>query len=502
MSDILNILCINCCAEALFSIESVFSGSSHFLLSANSCEDVAHKILSQYFSLLIVDSQRLDSDLSQILEVILRQQKYRDIPIIFLVDAADADNLGKRLDFHREGVEHILKPINEHVLKSKALACLNLSDNKTKPLLLSKFIPKAALAEYLDWQKNIKKGSYSCHEDISNEIPQIICRANFYGEVIFCNKFWHSYTGLSLKDSILFGWLSLLHSDEKFVLRKKWLKAFKKYEGFALECCLTRACDRENRWHVLKIVPEYNEFSKIIGWIGTAIDIHDYKDAVKKCLHLKSLVEKNNQINTQNLLNIGEKIYNSLEAILGFMDLLLSHELDCTEKNKCIAVIRHNKELLSGLMDEICEFSNTELGKSTVSSEAISFGREHKETKNLEGMKILLVEDSTDLQILMMHALCSAGAEVELANNGEEGIQKAMNGTHDIVLMDIQMPIIDGYVATERLRASGYKKRIIALTAHVAKADHEKCLQMGCDAYLVKPVNFPQLFSMLKKMKQ
>lgn len=110
--------------------------------------------------------------------------------------------------------------------------------------------------------------------------------------------------------------------------------------------------------------------------------------------------------------------------------------------------------------------------------------------KRLAGMKILLVEDVPDNQVLMLHFLGLAGAEVEVANNGKEGMTKALAGTYDAVLMDIQMPILDGYEATRGLREQGFTVPIIALTAHALNEEREKILSMGCDGYLSKPVEY------------
>ncbi len=107
----------------------------------------------------------------------------------------------------------------------------------------------------------------------------------------------------------------------------------------------------------------------------------------------------------------------------------------------------------------------------------------------LKGIKVLLVEDSADNQILVTRFLDIAGANVDLANNGLEGVKKAMEGDHDIVLMDIQMPELDGYGAISRLRQSGFKKPIIALSAYGMIEERRYSLQIGSNDHLTKPIN-------------
>jgi CheY-like chemotaxis protein/nitrogen-specific signal transduction histidine kinase len=116
---------------------------------------------------------------------------------------------------------------------------------------------------------------------------------------------------------------------------------------------------------------------------------------------------------------------------------------------------------------------------------------------DLKGMRILLVEDSLDNQMLMQIFLSKMGIKLEIANNGVEGIEKALAGNFDLVLMDIQMPILDGYQATKKLREKNYNKPIVALTAHAMLSEQEKCIHAGCTDFLSKPLNQNDLYKKL-----
>ena len=108
-------------------------------------------------------------------------------------------------------------------------------------------------------------------------------------------------------------------------------------------------------------------------------------------------------------------------------------------------------------------------------------------------LRILVVDDSIDNQRLLRMLLTKAGATVVLAENGRVACDLVGEGTgasrFDLILMDIQMPEMDGYEATRRLRQMGFRKPIIAVTAHAMTGDREKCLAAGCDDYLTKPVD-------------
>ena len=117
--------------------------------------------------------------------------------------------------------------------------------------------------------------------------------------------------------------------------------------------------------------------------------------------------------------------------------------------------------------------------------------------RKLNGMRLLLVEDAPDIQILVSHFLKRSGAQVDVAADGYEGIKKARTGKYDLILMDIQMPVLNGYEATAQLLKDGFKIPIVALTAHAMKGTREKCLQAGCDDYLTKPINAAALIELI-----
>lgn len=119
---------------------------------------------------------------------------------------------------------------------------------------------------------------------------------------------------------------------------------------------------------------------------------------------------------------------------------------------------------------------------------------------NLGGANILLVEDNPVNQLVVTDLLSEVGAEVELAVNGQEAINLFNTEKHAVILMDMQMPIMDGYEAIRRLRRAGFDVPIIALTAHVSEVEMEKCKAAGADEYLSKPYKPKELYQKISQL--
>jgi len=112
--------------------------------------------------------------------------------------------------------------------------------------------------------------------------------------------------------------------------------------------------------------------------------------------------------------------------------------------------------------------------------------------------RILLAEDVLVNQVLITKMLEKVGANVQSVENGLQAYDEALlalktGNPYDVILMDIQMPVMDGYTATKRLREADYKGPIIALTAHAMAGDEERCLEAGCDDFATKPVDRQKL---------
>ncbi|MCA9211797.1 MAG: response regulator [Planctomycetales bacterium] len=124
---------------------------------------------------------------------------------------------------------------------------------------------------------------------------------------------------------------------------------------------------------------------------------------------------------------------------------------------------------------------------------------------SLRGIRVLLAEDGFDNQRLIGFVLRKAGAEVAVTENGQIAYDLAMDATTDnqpygIILMDMQMPVMNGYETTAKLREAGYTGPIVALTAHAMAEERQKCLDAGCNDYITKPIEQKKLIALVKEV--
>jgi two-component system cell cycle response regulator DivK len=116
--------------------------------------------------------------------------------------------------------------------------------------------------------------------------------------------------------------------------------------------------------------------------------------------------------------------------------------------------------------------------------------------------KILLVEDNEMNRDMLSRRLERRGYEVVIAVDGQQGVDLAQSARPDLILMDMSLPVIDGWEATRQLKAKDGMKStpIIALTAHAMSGDREKALEAGCDDYDTKPIELPRLLGKIEAL--
>jgi signal transduction histidine kinase/ActR/RegA family two-component response regulator len=142
-----------------------------------------------------------------------------------------------------------------------------------------------------------------------------------------------------------------------------------------------------------------------------------------------------------------------------------------------------------------------ESGKLSEASPQATKLIQNEQDKSIQAMEghVLVVEDTRANQMLIQVILQKAGLEVTVVENGRQAVDAVAGGRYDLILMDMQMPVMNGYEATRTIRSLQIAVPIIAMTAHAMRGDEEKCLAAGCDDYLAKPLDRSQVNRVLQK---
>ncbi len=176
------------------------------------------------------------------------------------------------------------------------------------------------------------------------------------------------------------------------------------------------------------------------------------------------------------------------------LDAVKRDHLDLTA---CISKPTGPSELIAGLLKTL------NVSGPLSQTKAAPVGSQKPEDKK-ESLRILVAEDNLINQKLAKYMLSNLGHEVTLAANGKEAVESSQNSQFDFILMDVQMPVMDGLEATrairEREKQSYLHIPIIALTAHAMKGDRERCLEAGMDDYISKPINYSELMEAIKRI--
>ncbi|MEQ1722914.1 MAG: response regulator [Pseudobdellovibrio sp.] len=208
----------------------------------------------------------------------------------------------------------------------------------------------------------------------------------------------------------------------------------------------------------------------------------------------KLIAENFKNVNQQILNNMSLEIRNPMNSILGYAELLANEECTPEEKFEFLSRINSSCTQLMNLIDT---------NYDTSPPQAILFNNiETYSQMNFNENKILLVEDSADNSFLISHYINNLGFEIHIATDGLEAVKMASQQNYACILMDLQMPGINGLEATRRIRKQGYTNPIIALTAYSLPEELVSSLDAGCNLHLTKPIDKYELISAINLQLQ
>jgi signal transduction histidine kinase len=507
--------------ENLVALENIIHRPDVEILKAQSASDALVLLLDHEFALALIDVQMPDMNGFELAQVMRSAARSRDIPIIF-VTASESDNHHIFEGYEHGAVDYLLKPLIAPIVRSKVSIFVDLHQKTVA--LMQKLNEVETLREAAETASRAKSNFLA---NMSHEIRTPLGAVLGFAELLRIkdqsvddrDQCINAITRngqllLQLLDDILD--LSKIEADNIEVDRApislaellQDIKAVHEHKasekGIVLKILTEGRLPREISTDILRLKQIlYNIVGNSLKFTdrgeirvqvsyqpqryggGLLFQVTDtgcgLSDAEAGRIFQPFMQADGSSTRRFGGSGLGLIISKRLATLLGGDVVLVESQqgLGSTFQVSCDPGPITDAELVEG------EFLlKKENAKATNSLEP---------GLRLDDLRILVVDDSADNRNLLSRVIGRCGAFVETASDGSEAVTKALAGNFDVVLMDIQMPGTDGLEATAQLRREGYRKPILALTAHAMKEEQSRCLSAGCDAHLSKPVNFRNL---------
>ena len=331
----------------ILALEAVLQPLGHDLVRASSGEEALKAVLRHELALIIMDVQMPGMDGFQAASLIKTRDRSRHIPIIFLT-AISKDAAHVFQGYAHGAVDYLMKPYDPQILRSKVSVFVELWQRGE---LLKEREAKLRELE----RERLERESAARYAALIETMPQCVLALRPSGEPWFCNSVWREYSGLEAAATLTHGW-ELVHPDERRTMRADWQEARAEQQPLQRELRLKRARDGEHRWHLVHALPQLDDSGALSGWIVTATDIHDEKEARQE-------VERASRAKDEFLATVSHELRNPLNAILGWTRMLRAGKLDAGRAARALETIERNAKMQASLVEDMLDVSRIITGK-------------------------------------------------------------------------------------------------------------------------------------------
>ena len=522
--------------ENLFALEVILSNVSYLCIKVNSGNE-ALKILihDQDFAIILMDVQMPMMDGFETAELIREIENLKHVPIIFLTASMDSSvHIFK--GYQAGAVDYMIKPFSNEILKAKVGFFVDLY-KKTQELVFQKEQIRSLHSD-ITYQKRFENELIEAKNKAENA-TQIAENAMKAKQQFLSNMSHEIRTPLNA----IIGFTKVVLKTDLTSKQKEYLSAIK-VSGDALIALINDILDLA-KVDAGKMIFTNTSF-KMASSIAAMLQLFETKIQEKNLILVKDYDNRIPEIVVGDSARLHQIILNLLSNAVKFttkgkisisVSLLNENENNITikfsvtdtgigiEENKIETIFENFQQatndtsrLFGGtglglaIAKQLVEqqggtiFVESKIDEGSTFSFNLDFQKTNSETimddtvlelnSEYRNIKVLVVEDIALNQLLMKTLLHDFGFEVDMADNGKIAIEKLQTKYYDIILMDLQMPIMNGFETTEYIRNTMFSKiPIIALSADVTTVDLEKCKAVGMTDYITKPVDEKILYS-------
>jgi PAS domain S-box-containing protein len=344
-----NILLVDDRPANLLALEAILDPIDQHLVRAMSGEEALEKLQDEEFAVILMDVRMPGMDGLRTAEVISQRQSAARVPIIFLT-AVPIGNADVVSGYERGAVDFLLKPFDPEILRSKVSVFVDLYQ---KEQMIKR---QAGLLRQRD-REAFERRSELRFRSLMDALPQCVWVARADQTFYYWNQRAAEYIGLQASVAVgadrLF---EFVHPDDLEMTESEWRLATSLQRSSEVRIRLRRHSDGAYRWFLLRGVPQRDESGKVSGWIVAATDIDTEHQALEKA-------EDANRMKEEFLATVSHELRNPLNAIVGWIHLLRSGNLDAGKSSKALETVERNVHLQTALIDDILDVSRISRGK-------------------------------------------------------------------------------------------------------------------------------------------
>jgi PAS domain S-box-containing protein len=266
-----NILIVDDHPANLVALEAILSPLGHDLSKASSGEEALRHILHRDFALILLDVQMAGMNGFETAGLIKQHPRCRHIPIIFIT-AVNRDAAHVFHGYAQGAVDYLVKPFDPDILRSKVQVFVDLYLKGEKLKVQERLLRERE-------REALERKSQERYRRLLDAMPQCMWAADTKGQVDYWNRAGLEYCGLDASEVTQSAFWECLHAEDRADARTAWERGLRSGTGFERQVRLRRATDGSYRWHLARAVPERGDDGAVVGWIATATDIDDQKQA-------------------------------------------------------------------------------------------------------------------------------------------------------------------------------------------------------------------------------